>query len=118
MTGSVQDEKEVQDGQLVLQVELPTFPHAVVYQQAATAPATPADLTGTASDRSGPNLQVISDPEVLPTILPSFLSAGLITGIRAPPCHLKATTAHLLTSYEYHTRHAHRRCLHTTLLRQ
>ncbi|BDA44872.1 phosphatidylinositol 3-kinase VPS34 [Coccomyxa sp. Obi] len=59
-----QDEKEVQDGRLVLQVELPTFPHAVVYQQAATAPATPADLPGTASDRSGPNLQVISDPEV------------------------------------------------------
>lgn len=62
--GAAQEEKE-QSGRLVLQVELPTFPHAVVYQQAATAPATPADLAGTTSDRSGPNLQIISDPEVL-----------------------------------------------------
>ena len=53
----------------MLQVELPTFPHAVVYQQAATAPVTPADMAGAAGDRSGPNLQVISDPEVL--LLPS-----------------------------------------------
>ena len=94
----MQDEKEVQDGRLVLQVELPTFPHAVVYQQAATAPATPADLAGTANDRSGPNLQVISDPEVLPLIVPSSLSAGLAGWKISASCHVQAARAHLLAS--------------------
>ncbi len=56
-------------GQLSLQVELPTFPQAVVYQQAATAPAAPGgpqapDLAGSASERGGPALQAIPDPEV------------------------------------------------------
>lgn len=98
----MQDEKEVQDGRLVLQVELPTFPHAVVYQQAATAPATPADLGGTASDRSGPNLQVISDPEVLPPSVAVNKSAGLARA--SASCGLQATRAHLLASFVYYRR--------------
>lgn len=64
-----QEEKEAQGERLVLQVELPTFPHAVVFQQAATAPATPADLTGTTSERGGLNIQVITDPEVRHAVL-------------------------------------------------
>ena len=62
----------------MLQVELPTFPHAVVYQQAATAPANPADLAGTTGDRSGSNLQVISDPEVLLLPLPKTGVAPIV----------------------------------------
>lgn len=61
----MQEAKGGQGDKLVLQVELPTFPHAVVYQQAATAPATPADMAAS-SDRGGPTLQLIPDPEVLP----------------------------------------------------
>ncbi|CAK0784160.1 hypothetical protein CVIRNUC_007363 [Coccomyxa viridis] len=58
-----QEAKEGKGDKLVLHVELPTFPHAVVYQQAATAPATPADMAAS-SDRGGPTLQLIPDPEV------------------------------------------------------
>ena len=61
---SVQEAKGGQGDKLVLQVELPTFPHAVVYQQAATAPATPADMAAS-SDCGGPTLSLIPDPEVL-----------------------------------------------------
>lgn len=60
---SMQDAKGGQGDKLVLQVELPTFPHAVVYQQAATAPATPADMAAS-SDCGGPTLSLIPDPEV------------------------------------------------------
>ena len=59
----MQAAKEDEGDKLVLHVELPTFPHAVVYQQAATAPATPADMAAS-SDRGGPTLQLIPDPEV------------------------------------------------------
>ena len=59
----MQEAKEGKGDKLVLHVELPTFPHAVVYQQAATAPATPADMAAS-SDRGGPTLQLIPDPEV------------------------------------------------------
>jgi hypothetical protein len=46
-------------------VELPTFPQAVVYQQAATAPAAPApDLAGSAGERGGLALHAVADPEV------------------------------------------------------
>ena len=61
---SVQEAKGGQGDKLVLQVELPTFPHAVVYQQAATAPATSADMAAS-SDCGGPTLSLIPDPEVL-----------------------------------------------------
>ena len=59
----MQEANEGKGDKLVLHVELPTFPHAVVYQQAATAPATPADMAAS-SDRGGPTLQLIPDPEV------------------------------------------------------
>ena len=59
----MQEAKEGRGDKLVLHVELPTFPHAVVYQQAATAPAAPADMAAS-SDRGGPTLQLIPDPEV------------------------------------------------------
>lgn len=60
----MQEEKEAQASRLVLQVELPTFPHTVVYQQAATAPQAPSDLVASSGERTSPSLQVIADPEV------------------------------------------------------
>ena len=60
---TVQEAKGGHGDKLILQVELPTLPHAVVHQQAATAPATPADMAAS-SDRGGPTLQLIPDPEV------------------------------------------------------
>lgn len=64
----MQEAEGAQAGRLSLQLELPTFPQAVVYQQAATAPVAPGglmpDLAGSASERGGPALTAIPDPEV------------------------------------------------------
>lgn len=71
-----QEAEAAQGRRLSLQVELPSFPHAVVYQQAATAPAAPGpDPAGSASERGGPILQVIPDPEVgaAPPVPPTVL---------------------------------------------
>ena len=71
LPGAVQDAEAAQEGRLSLQLELPIFPQAVVYQQAATAPVPPPlapakalDLAGSLGGCSGLALQALADPEV------------------------------------------------------
>ena len=65
-----QDAEATQGSWMNMQLELPTFPEAVVYQQAATAPvplpaSAPAfDLPGSTGGYSGLALQALADPEV------------------------------------------------------
>jgi phosphatidylinositol 3-kinase len=79
-------------------VELPTFPHTVVYQQAATAPQAPADLSSSVGDRGGAALLAIADPEVsvrLPLLEPKasgplVLMVDVLQVGRENPSELKA----------------------------
>ena len=64
----VQEEQKASSTELSLEMELPVFAHAVIWQQAAPAPApvlAPPGSVGLApSERGGPALTLVPDPEV------------------------------------------------------
>ena len=65
---TVQEEQKASSTELSLEMELPVFAHAVIWQQAAPAPAPALAPPGSAglapSERGGPALTLVPDPEV------------------------------------------------------
>ncbi|KAK9832006.1 hypothetical protein WJX81_007953 [Elliptochloris bilobata] len=64
----VEEEQKASSTELSLEMELPVFAHAVIWQQAAPAPvpaqAVPGSVGGSTGDRGGLALVLVPDPEV------------------------------------------------------
>ena len=71
----MQEEQKASSTELSLEMELPVFAHAVIWQQAAPAPAptlAPPGSVGLApSERGGPALTLVPDPEVSKCVQPN-----------------------------------------------